>query len=120
MPSAIPWEFYLSDIGRPLFERELGGLRLNLTEAEKLKKAMERVSDSSSSPLEVKSLGRGIWELRVRIDHRIARVLFSPQLVGSCNLALFTGIKKTQKTPPSWLDIAIDRRKHWLLRQISV
>ena len=87
---------------------------------EKLKKAMDRVSDSASMPMEVKSLGRGIWELRVRLDHRIARVLFSPELIGFCNLALFAGIKKTQKTPTTWLNIAVDRRKHWRLRQISL
>jgi phage-related protein len=120
MQQAIPWEFYVSDLGRPLFVRELAGLKLAPAEAERLKNAMDRVSDSAAMPMEVKSLGRGIWELRVRLDHRIARVLFSPELVGSCHLALFVGIKKTQKTPTAWLNIAIGRRKLWLFRQISL
>ena len=120
MQNIVPWEFYVSDLGRPLFVRELEGLKLTPAEAEKLKRAMHRVSGSDSIPMEVKSLGRGIWEIRVRLNHRIARVLFSPELVGYCNLALFAGIKKTQKTPPMWLHIAIDRRKLWLIRQISV
>lgn len=119
MQQAIPWDYYVSDMGRPLFQREVMGLNLSLAESENLKRAMLRVSDSSSKPQEVKSLGRGIWEIRVPLNRRIARVLFSPELVGSCHLALFAGIKKTQKIPPSWLDIAIDRRQLWRLRQIS-
>jgi len=38
----------------------------------------------------------------------------------NCNVALFAGIKKTQKTPPAWLNIAVDRRKLWILRRVSV
>ena len=120
MQQAIPWEYYVSDMGRPLFQREVIDLKLTPAESENLKNAMSRVSEASSKPQEVKSLGRGIWEIRVPLNRRIARVLFSPELVGSCHLALFAGIKKTQKIPPSWLDIAIDRRHLWRLRDISV
>jgi phage-related protein len=119
MPSVIPWEFYASDLGRPLVEREIADLRLSQSEQHKFRQTMERVADSISMPHDVTSLGQGLWEVRIRLNHRIGRILFSPEINQNCNLALFAGIKKTQKTPPSWLNLAIIRRRNWRLREIS-
>ena len=50
-----------------------------------------------------------IWEVRIKLDNRIARVLFC---IEQSNMVLLHGfIKKTQKTPISEIDIAKDRLK---------
>ena len=57
----------------------------------------------------VRSLGDGIWEVRVRLENRIARVLFSND--GAKMVLLHGFIKKSQATPPSHLNLAKDRLK---------
>ena len=57
----------------------------------------------------VRSMGGGIWEVRIRLDNRIARVLFV--LEGSTMVLLHGFIKKTQATSQSDLDLAKDRLK---------
>lgn len=49
------------------------------------------------------------WEVRIKLDNRIARVLFC--LEQSSMVLLHGFIKKTQKTPDSEIDIAKDRLK---------
>jgi len=51
----------------------------------------------------------GIWEVRARLDNRIARVLFV--LSGSTMVLLHGFIKKQQETPKADLDLAIERLK---------
>ena len=55
----------------------------------------------------VRHLGGGIWEVRARLDNRIARVLFV--LNGSTMVLLHGFIKKQQETPKADLDLAIER-----------
>ena len=57
----------------------------------------------------VRHLGGGLWEVRTRLDNRIARVLFV--LSGSTMLLLHGFIKKQQETPKADLDLAIERHK---------
>ena len=57
----------------------------------------------------VRSMGGGIWEVRIRLENRIARVLFV--LEGSTMVLLHGFIKKTQATSQSDLDLAKDRLK---------
>jgi phage-related protein len=57
----------------------------------------------------VRHLGGGLWEVRSRLDNRIARVLFV--LSGSTMLLLHGFIKKQQETPKADLDLAIERHK---------
>lgn len=60
-----------------------------------------------------RSLGRGIWEVRSNLPGgRIARVLFSVQDDQMYLLNAF--IKKTQKTPPAELELALQRLKELL------
>lgn len=55
----------------------------------------------------VGSLASGLWEVRSRLDDRIARIAFC---VESDTMVLLHGfIKKTQKTPKHELDLAIKR-----------
>lgn len=57
-----------------------------------------------------RSLGRGLWELRSDLlDGRTARVIFCPR---RGELVLLRGfIKKTQKTPPQEIELALRRMK---------
>ena len=57
----------------------------------------------------VRHLGGGLWEVRSRLDNRIARVLFV--LSGSTMVLLHAFIKKQQETPKADLDLAIERHK---------
>ena len=57
----------------------------------------------------VRNLGNGIWEVRIRLENRIARVLFT--FIDSNMLLLHAFIKKQQATPASDLDLAKDRLK---------
>lgn len=61
----------------------------------------------------VAHLGGDIWEVRIKLGNRIARVLFA--LDGQMMVLLHGFIKKQQKTPGPDLDLARDRLK--LLRR---
>lgn len=54
-------------------------------------------------------MGGDIWEVRVKLENRIARVLFA--IDGQTMVLLHGFIKKQQKTPASELDLARDRLK---------
>lgn len=57
-----------------------------------------------------RSLGRGLWELRSSLpDGRIARVIFCIHRAELVLLHRF--IKKTQKTPPQDMELAVKRMK---------
>jgi phage-related protein len=55
----------------------------------------------------VGSLGNGLWEVRLRLADRIARVIFCVE--GSSMVLLHGFIKKTRKTPKHELDLATKR-----------
>jgi phage-related protein len=57
----------------------------------------------------VDHIGGDIWEVRTRLDTRIARVLFA--MDGHAMVLLHGFIKKQQKTPQPDLDLARDRLK---------
>ena len=57
----------------------------------------------------VDHLGGDIWEVRIRLDNRIARVLFA--LDGKIMVLLHGFIKKQQTTPKPDLDLARERLK---------
>lgn len=52
-----------------------------------------------------------IWEVRSKIGNRIARVLFAVE--NSEMLLLHGFIKKTQKTEPTDIELALKRYKEW-------
>ena len=57
-----------------------------------------------------RSLGRGIWDVRSNLSGgRIARVLFGVR--GNRMFLLHAFMKKTQKTPSSDIDLALQRLK---------
>jgi phage-related protein len=57
----------------------------------------------------VAHLDGDVWEVRIRLDTRIARILFS--LEGNIMVLLHGFIKKQQKTPKPELDLAKERLK---------
>ncbi len=57
----------------------------------------------------VAHLGGDIWEVRIRLQTRIARILFA--LEGNIMVLLHGFIKKQQKTPKPDLDLAKERLK---------
>jgi phage-related protein len=57
----------------------------------------------------VDHLGGDIWEVRIKLDNRIARILFA--LDGQIMVLLHGFIKKQQATPKPDLDLARDRLK---------
>jgi phage-related protein len=57
----------------------------------------------------VRHLGGDIWEVRIRLENRIARVLFA--LDADVMVLLHAFIKKDQKTPTADLELAKDRLK---------
>ncbi|MEI6075165.1 MAG: type II toxin-antitoxin system RelE/ParE family toxin [Verrucomicrobiota bacterium] len=61
----------------------------------------------------VDHLGDGIWEVRSRLENRIARTLFA--LVNQEIVLLHGFIKKQPKTPADELQLAKKRKKQYLL-----
>jgi len=58
----------------------------------------------------VRSLGRGLWEVRSSLTHgRIARVIFC--VSDGQMILLHAFLKKTQKTPPQEIELALKRMK---------
>jgi len=55
----------------------------------------------------VRKLGKDMWEVRIHLHRRIARVLFT--VVGDDMVLLHGFIKKSQDTPKDDLDLAKDR-----------
>ena len=60
----------------------------------------------------VDHLGDGLWEVRSRLDNRIARTLFA--MVDQEIVLLHGFIKKQQKTPADELELAKKRKKQYL------
>lgn len=57
----------------------------------------------------VRKLQTGLWEVRVRLENRIARVLFA--IVDSEAVLLHGFIKKSPKSPKDDLDVAVKRMR---------
>ena len=104
----MPASFYRSDSGREPVREWLKGL-----EPEDRKAIGEDIKDVEFAwpigmPL-VRSLGRELWEVRSSLPRgRIARILFC---VDQGRMVLLHGfIKKSQKTSPHDIDLALKRR----------
>lgn len=105
----LPAHFYRSDAGREPVREWLRDL-----DPGDRKIIGEDIKDVEFSwpigmPL-VRSLGRDIWEVRSQLPGgRIARVLFCVD--EGCMVLLHGFLKKTQKTSPRDIDLAIRRMK---------
>lgn len=105
----LPAHFYRTDRGREPVREWLK----DLAPADR-KVVGEDIKDVEFSwpigmPL-VRPMGDGLWEVRSNLAHnRIARVLFC--VVGDQMVLLHAFIKKTQKTPKTDLDLALERMR---------
>jgi phage-related protein len=57
----------------------------------------------------VRKMSKDLWEIRIHLDNRIARILFT--VSGGCMLLLHGFIKKSAKTPVADLGLAAQRLK---------
>lgn len=57
----------------------------------------------------VRKMGKGLWEVRIHLENRIARVLFT--VIDGVMVLLHGFIKKSQATPQDDLDLAKARLK---------
>lgn len=57
----------------------------------------------------MRKMGPDLWEVRIHLENRIARVLFT--LVGDVMVLVHGFIKKSQETPQSDLKTAMNRLK---------
>lgn len=112
----IQWVFYISEMGRPVVRIEIEKMRLSADEMKKLETTLARISTGMSTWHDSDYLGSEIWEVRVRLQHKQIRVLYSVENTPVMNLALLAAIKKVQKTPHHWITTALKRRKDWLRR----
>lgn len=60
----------------------------------------------------VDNVGDGLWEVRSRLDNRIARTLFA--MINQEIVLMHGFIKKQQKTPQDELELAKKRKKQYL------
>jgi len=105
----LPSRFYRSDSGREPVREGLKSL-----DANDRRIIGEDIKDVEFSwPIgmpRVRSLGRGIWEVRSNLPHgRIARVLFCVER--ECMVLLHGFMNTTQKTPQRDIDLAIRRKE---------
>ena len=110
--------FYLSDNGRSPVETELAKLdRANRSKVFSLMKILENQGLNMQEP-HVKSLGKGLLELRISIhpgQYRVVYFVFERDTA----VMLHSFKKKTQKTPKKDLDLAMKRMKNWKQRNES-
>ena len=111
------WRWFVSAQGNHVVERELRELRLSAHEAGRLDAVMARIDEDAVRHSDLDHLADGIWELRVRLDHRILRLLYSHESHGTLLLALIVAVKKTQTTPRNWIATARSRRAEWRCMQ---
>lgn len=114
--SAIHWIFYSSDMGRSVVLDEIRKMNLGIEEMNTLEQTLRSIASGISPWHSAKHLEREIWEARIRFPHRQIRVLYSIETAWFINLALFAAVKKVQKVPRQWINLALKRRKDWLHR----
>ena len=61
----------------------------------------------------VRKLDNNLWEVRIKLDNKIARILFTAK--NNQMILLHGFIKKSQKTPKNELDVAKKRRDEVLI-----
>ena len=59
----------------------------------------------------VDSLGQGLWEIRTRLENVIARTIFC--VIDGEMILLHGFIKKTRKTPPNEINLALKRKRQY-------
>ena len=103
--------------GTPLVRGEIAKARLTEREAVRLDEMLARAEAGALRRDDADHLRGQIWELRLRGDRRIFRLLYATVDDGLVLLGLVFIGKKTQKAPPAKIDAAEDRLKEYLARR---
>ncbi|MFH9614483.1 type II toxin-antitoxin system RelE/ParE family toxin [Streptomyces pratensis] len=120
---AKKWELYRSSVGAEVVQKEITKCRLKRDELVRLQKIMERTARDELLPRDRKSLGEGLWELRLNCGERIFRLFYS-EIEGGGPVLLglkFANKKSTQgiKTDPGDIETARKRLSEWQTRSVS-
>jgi phage-related protein len=106
------WRFYDTETGSKVARNELDALPAHGKAA--LAHVMKRYRVGETFPGEVKSVGRGIVELRASVGNNQYRLLFAEQgKYSQVLLAVVVFTKKTTKLPKQQHDLAVKRMKDW-------
>lgn len=113
------WELYRSSMDADVVRKEIDKCRLTQNERLRLGKIMSRAQEGALLPRDRKSLGLGLWELRLDCGERIFRLFYSEIESGPVLLALkFVNKKSSQgiATDPGDIETARKRLSEWQSR----
>lgn len=109
-PSRRRWRFYATAAGR----KPVGAFLDELTDADAAAVAAAMVDVASEGLVVARHLRWDIYEVRADGDRQAYRLLFALEgRQGQVLLALEAFSKKTQKTPPGKIDLAVERLTDW-------
>lgn len=112
-PSKRRWRFYATAAGRKPVRAFLD----ELTDADAAAVAAAMVEVASEGLAVARHLRGDIYEVRADGDRQAYRLLFALEgRHGQVLLALKAFSKRTQKTPPGKIDLAVERLTDWRLR----
>jgi phage-related protein len=107
------WIFYVSRMGRAVVRDELRKMNLSQREQHSIEVTLRRIASGAPTRGDIDYLGRNVWEVRVRLERRILRLLYFTEMNPRLYVVVLAVIKKTQKTPPGWINIALARKAQW-------
>lgn len=113
MSEPTPWIFYASQMGRGVVLDELRKMKLSSGERRTLERTLQRIARGEPHRGDIDYLGRDLWEVRVRLEHRILRLLYFIEPSPKAHIVLLAVVKKTQKTPHTWITLALERKALW-------
>jgi phage-related protein len=100
------WDFATSVRGDAYVVREMRKI-CTLNAAAKIERAMYRLETDTAKPAEYDHVARDVWELRVNVDNRWYRLLYSKS--DGRYKALLLIVKKSNKIPPGDIKVAQSR-----------
>ena len=93
--------------------KEISKEKLSAPEAARLQDMMNRVSAGETMPKDVKTLGDGVLEFKLHLDHRSYRLAYS-EVNGGLVLLALTFFRKTQQRQQKDVKRAKDRLAAYL------
>lgn len=113
MDEPIPWIFYVSRMGRAVVRDELRKMNLSQREQHSIETTLRRIASGEPTRSDTDYLGRDVWEARIRLERRILRLFYFTEVNPRLYIVVLAVIKKTQKTPQGWINIALARKAQW-------
>lgn len=113
MDEPTPWIFYVSRMGRTVVRDEIRKINLSQREQHSIEGTLRRIASGEPTRGDIDYLGRNVWEVRVRLERRVLRLLYFIEMDPTLYVVVLAAIKKTQKTPPGWINVALARKAQW-------